>query len=109
MPTPTPTPRARRNLYRSILQRLYGLTVRDLQLVVLHPDHDDYMVAEVPLLDDEIEAVLAYRLAQLELEGKVPQAAREDGPLPKLDPALVQRFGEPRERVFKLEDGGGTR
>ena len=70
-----------------------------MRLVVLHPDHDDYAVADVPVLDDEIEAVLSYRLAQLELEGKLPEAALLEGVLlPGIDPALVQRFGEMRER-----------
>lgn len=43
------------NLYRFILERNYGMKVRKMSLVVLHPDNDDYMVLDVPRMEKEVK------------------------------------------------------
>jgi ATP-dependent exoDNAse (exonuclease V) beta subunit len=54
------------NMYRAILQRKYGKKVVELCLVVLHPDNfgKTYELVEVPMLDAEIEALLALRYGE---------------------------------------------
>ncbi len=54
------------NLYKRMLEQpAYGERVTALVLVVLHPDNRDYRRIELPVLDREIDAVLAYRRTQL--------------------------------------------
>jgi len=55
------------NIYRRILQKNYGLTVSDLRLVILHPDHNDYMCLVVPFLDKEIDALFEMRENELKV------------------------------------------
>ena len=47
------------NLYRYMLQKNYGITVRALNLVVLCPDYPTYFVAKVPLMDSVIRQIVA--------------------------------------------------
>lgn len=49
------------NIYRTILQRKYGKTVRDLALVRLHPDAGDYELIPVPLLDSDMDVLFEER------------------------------------------------
>ena len=51
------------NLYRLILQRNYGKTSVGMFLVVLHPHQSVALEKEVPLLEDEVLAMLATRHA----------------------------------------------
>ena len=46
------------NLYRHMLQRYYGINVRSMNLVVLHPDYPDYFVVPVPAMDDVVNRIL---------------------------------------------------
>jgi hypothetical protein len=46
------------NLYRYMLQRYYGVQVRDMNLVVLHPDYPDYFVVPVPAMDDVVNRIV---------------------------------------------------
>lgn len=60
------------NLYRYMLQQHYGISVTELNLVVLCPDYDDYHVVEVPIMDDLMQQItgicrtrqLGFRLLQ---------------------------------------------
>ena len=46
------------NIYRAILERKYGFKIKDLHLVVIHPDNaDNYEKLTVPFLDKEITAL----------------------------------------------------
>lgn len=55
-----------------MLQQHYGISVTELNLVVLCPDYDDYHVVEVPVMDDLMQQItsicrtrqLGFRLLQ---------------------------------------------
>ena len=47
------------NLYRYMLQKNYGIQVRQLSLVVLCPDYPTYFVAKVPIMDSVIRQIVA--------------------------------------------------
>lgn len=53
------------NIYRRILQELYGMVVSELALVVLHPNFDHYRVIKLHMMDDEVEAMFQVRRARL--------------------------------------------
>jgi ATP-dependent exoDNAse (exonuclease V) beta subunit len=55
------------NLYRYILQRRYERVVDELWLVCMHPDNanQSYLRYQVPIMEDEIEHLVKYRLGQL--------------------------------------------
>lgn len=50
------------NTYAAILEKSYGKTVRDMQLVVLHPRQSLPMVLSVPPLKEEVEGLFRSRL-----------------------------------------------
>ncbi len=43
------------NIYKAILERKYGKTVKQLFLVCLHPNNKNYKLLECPNLQDEVE------------------------------------------------------
>ena len=47
------------NLYRNILQRLYGVQVAEMNLLALHPNHGRYQLHPLPSMPDEVQALLA--------------------------------------------------
>jgi len=57
------------NIYRYILQQKYNKTVRELVLVRLHPDanENNYEVIQVPILDEEINNIVALRMCTLHI------------------------------------------
>ena len=52
------------NIYRFILQSEYAITVSALFLGVFHPSRSEPRCVQLPLLDDEINALLQYRDSQ---------------------------------------------
>lgn len=46
------------NLYRHIVEKCYGLTVSNMNLVILHPSYSSYKMVRVPRLDDEIRLIV---------------------------------------------------
>jgi len=54
------------NLYRWILQRNYGQRVVKMDLLILHPDNDNYVPISVPLLEDEIDSIMEVRWHQVQ-------------------------------------------
>lgn len=48
------------NLYRYILEKNYGISVRKLNLVVLHPDLNNYQIVSVPIMNEEVEIMLSH-------------------------------------------------
>ena len=46
------------NLYRYILQRYYGVRIKSMNLVVLHPDYPTYFVVPVPIMDDVVNRIV---------------------------------------------------
>lgn len=53
------------NIYRRILQELYGVVVSELALVVLHPNFEHYRVIKLNMMDEEVEAMFQVRAARL--------------------------------------------
>ena len=51
------------NIYRTILEKVYGYTVSELALVVLHPNQTSYRVIMVNRMEEEVEAMFAARRA----------------------------------------------
>lgn len=49
------------NIYKNILERKYGMKVRDLYLVQLHPDFNNYIKIKCPNLQKEVEDLLIER------------------------------------------------
>lgn len=52
------------NVYRTIIEELYGATVSELALVVLHPDNPSFRVIQVNRMEDEVEAMFETRKAE---------------------------------------------
>lgn len=50
------------NMYKYILETKYNKTIRDMYLVVLHPDEYNYRKIQVPVLKDEINSMVTHRL-----------------------------------------------
>ena len=61
------------SLYKSILNRLYGLKVKLCTLVVCYPTQTTYDRIDVQDVDYEIQLLLDYRKHQLQKIGKVPK------------------------------------
>ena len=53
------------NVYRRILQELYGVVVSELALVVLHPNQPSFRVVKLNMMDAEVEAMMESRRASL--------------------------------------------
>jgi hypothetical protein len=55
------------NIYKAILQRKYGMTVRDLYLVQLHPENenDNFQVIQCADLQKEVQEIFEDRLKRL--------------------------------------------
>ena len=53
------------NLYRIILEKFYGFTIKDLFLVVLHPKYSNYVKITVDRMEDEAEFLLMMRMKQM--------------------------------------------
>lgn len=53
------------NIYRRILEELYGVTVSELALVVLHPINSSFRVIQLNRMDDEVTLMFETRREQL--------------------------------------------
>lgn len=47
------------NLYRHIVEKCYGLKISAMHLVVLHPDYPSYKVINIPIMNNEIQFIVA--------------------------------------------------
>ena len=52
------------NIYRFILQSEHSLTVNALFLGIFHPSRSEPLCVQLPLMDDEMHALLEYRNSQ---------------------------------------------
>jgi hypothetical protein len=50
--------RLQQNLYRYILENQYGLHIKSMKLVVLHPIFDSYEIIEIERMDREIKTII---------------------------------------------------
>lgn len=46
------------NLYRYMLEKNYGIKVKRMHLVVLHPDYSNYRLVPIPRMDKEIDIIV---------------------------------------------------
>lgn len=53
------------NLYRIILERFYNIPIKELFLVILHPNQSNYLKMRVEIMEDESELLLLYRMKEL--------------------------------------------
>jgi hypothetical protein len=53
------------NIYRVILEELYGCTISEMALVVLHPNNSSYRVIQLNRMDDEVQAMFETRRQKL--------------------------------------------
>ncbi len=56
--TPRNHYRLQQNLYRYILEHQYGIQIRSMNLVVLHPDNYSYEIITVDRMDNEIQKII---------------------------------------------------
>lgn len=57
------------SVYASILTRCYGLTIKDLVLIVCHPDQETFTKINVTNMEAEVKDMLDYRKLQLVKQG----------------------------------------
>jgi hypothetical protein len=60
------------NLYRWILEKLYGMEIAEMYLIICHPENKNYKRMRLNRLDDEIEAMLDCRKRALEFKWHKP-------------------------------------
>ena len=60
------------NIYKFILESKYGLKIRDMFLVCMHPDYKAYKKIEVLDLQEEVKAILECRKKELRLQVDEP-------------------------------------
>jgi len=53
------------NLYRIILERFYNIQIKELFLVILHPNQSNYLKMDVKIMEDEADLLLLYRMKEL--------------------------------------------
>lgn len=53
------------NIYKYILETKYGMTIRDMYLVCMYPEYENYKKIEVLNLQDEVGKILAERKEKL--------------------------------------------
>lgn len=53
------------NIYRTILEELYGAVVSEMALIVLHPNNSSHKLIPVHRMEEEVEAMFEMRAAQL--------------------------------------------
>lgn len=46
------------SIYKYILENNYGLSIRNMYLIVLYPDYQEYYKVEVPYFEDEVKSIL---------------------------------------------------
>lgn len=46
------------NLYRYMLEKNYGLNISRMNLVVLHPDYDDFRIVPIKRMDKEVNIII---------------------------------------------------
>jgi len=65
------------NLYRNILEKCYGLHVKEMYLVILHPDNQNYDKIEVKRMEKEATSLFDFRFEQLKKMQEKPETYSE--------------------------------
>ena len=53
------------NIYKSMLEKNYDITITDMYIVCLHPNHDTYINYKIPDLKHEVEELFMLRKTQI--------------------------------------------
>lgn len=53
------------NLYKTILEKFYNIPIKELFLIVLHPNQSNYLKIPVNIMEDEAELLLLFRMKEL--------------------------------------------
>jgi ATP-dependent exoDNAse (exonuclease V) beta subunit len=53
------------NVYKYIIEKNYGLKATELAIVVFHPNNDTYRKIPIPILTDEVEKIMNYRMSSI--------------------------------------------
>ena len=56
------------NMYKYILENYYGMKIKSLHLLVLHPNHENYLQIDVPFMDNYVDKLIQFRKKQLNLK-----------------------------------------
>jgi hypothetical protein len=56
------------NSYKWLLQKSYGVKIREMFLVVLHPDQENYIKVPINDMQDEIEEMVEMRKRELNFQ-----------------------------------------
>lgn len=75
------------NLYRHILECHYGIKIRDMFIIELHPDNDSFKEIEIPRMEKEMEDILATRSRDIQQ----PLMRPRRGVSSKSPPAVVEK------------------
>ena len=54
------------NIYATILEKKYGMTVSELALVILHPNQSSFRVMKLNRLEEEVDAIFEHRLKKVQ-------------------------------------------
>jgi hypothetical protein len=74
------------NLYRWILENLYGMEIAEMYLIICHPENKNYKRMRLNRLDEEIKAMLDCRKRALEYKWHKPVML----PLPEVEAVAVK-------------------
>lgn len=74
------------NIYRSILERCYGLEINSMTIVCLYPDNPSYLEFEVPRMENEMRQLLEDRKTKMVRKAKTAPAATSSPAKPKSQP-----------------------
>lgn len=65
------------NLYRQIVEDYYGIQIKSMFIIELHPDNETYKKIETPRMEDEIHNLFSYRAEALKKLGyTTPQLSK---------------------------------
>lgn len=53
------------NIYKAILEKNYDKTISKMRLAIFHPNNDNYIIVEVPNLQEEVQQMFELRLEEL--------------------------------------------
>jgi hypothetical protein len=69
------------NIYKAILEKNYGFKVKDLNLIILHPENKNNSFESIKVIDlsNEVKDLFEYRISQLEYLEEDLKKTNEDG------------------------------
>jgi len=83
------------NVYRRVLEELYGATVSEMALVILHPNNESYQVIMLNRMDAEVDAMIEWRRAKLQGQPPPQTSSATISPVVKLKAKPAAKGGGP--------------